>query len=90
MYFGLGRSLSAKYSFILAIPVIFFAGIYSVVLKIEYLSYETLNVFLVGFFAAFLSALFAIHVLLRYLRSHSLIVFAYYRIVVGILIITLG
>jgi undecaprenyl-diphosphatase len=90
MYFGLGRSLAAKYSFILAIPVIFFAGIYSVVLKIEYLSYETLNVFLVGFFAAFLSAFFAIHILLRYLRNHSLIAFAYYRIVVGIFIIILG
>ena len=90
MYFGLGRSLAAKYSFILAIPVIFFAGFYSVVLKIEHLSYETLNVFLVGFFAAFLSAFFAIHILLRYLRNHSLIAFAYYRVVVGILIIILG
>ncbi len=90
MYFGLNRSTAANFSFLLAVPVILSATIYSIYLKFEEINVENMQVFLIGFFASFLSAFFVIKFLISYLKSHSLIVFAVYRIFAGILIIFFG
>ncbi|MDA9689072.1 undecaprenyl-diphosphate phosphatase [Betaproteobacteria bacterium] len=90
MYFGLNRSTAANFSFLLAVPVILTATIYSLYLKFEEVNLENIQVFVVGFFTSFLSAFLVIKFLISYLKSHSLIVFAVYRILAGILIIFLA
>ena len=90
MYFGLDRSTATNFSFLLAVPVILSATIYSLYLKFEEINIENIQIFVVGFFASYTSALLVIKFLISYLKSHSLIVFAVYRILAGILIIFFG
>jgi len=74
---GLRREDSARFAFLLSVPVILGA----VVLegrKIIGTGVE-INEFLVGFIASFLSGVVAIKFLLRYLKKHPLNIFAYYR-----------
>ena len=90
MYFGLNRSTATNFSFLLAVPVILSATIYSLYLKFEEINIENIRVFVIGFFASFASAFLVIKFLISYLKSHSLMVFAVYRILAGILIIFFG
>ena len=90
MYFGLNRSTATNFSFLLAVPVILSATIYSLYLKFEEINIENIKIFVIGFFASFASAYLVIKFLISYLKSHSLIVFAVYRILAGILIIFFG
>ena len=90
MYFGLNRSTATNFSFLLAVPVILSATIYSLYLKFEEINIENIQIFIIGFFASFVSAFLVIKFLISYLKSHSLIVFAVYRILAGILIIFFG
>ena len=90
MYFGLDRSTATNFSFLLAVPVILSATIYSLYLKFEEINIENIKIFVIGFFASFLSAFLVIKFLISYLKNHSLFVFAVYRILAGILIIFFG
>jgi len=90
IFSGLDRVSATRFSFLLAIPITFGA-----VLKVTSDSSFTTQVsnekavFLVGIVAAFASGLFAIKFLISYLSKHSLAVFAYYRIALGIITIIL-
>jgi undecaprenyl-diphosphatase len=87
LFMGLDRVTATRFSFLLGIPIIFGA-----LLKVlsdggtEAFSAQ-LGVFIVGILAAFLSGLFAIKFMLRYLAHHSLAVFAFYRIALGLLVL---
>jgi undecaprenyl-diphosphatase len=54
------------------------------------LSASDLGPFAVGFLAAFASAFIAVRALLRYIERHDFTVFAWYRILFGVLILALG
>ncbi len=85
MALGLRREPAARFSFLLATPIIWGAGIFQVLdlaqagdLAAQYPS------LLMGFVAAFLSGLAAIHFLLRYLRRRPLYPFALYCLLLGV------
>jgi len=90
MYFGLNRSTATNFSFLLAVPVILSATIYSLYLKFEEINIENIKIFIIGFISSFLSAFLVIRLLISYLKNHSLLVFAVYRILAGIVIIFFG
>ena len=87
MYFGLSRHLATKFSFFLAVPVIFSAGVYSLFLSWESLTIDELPVFFSGFLSSFVSALIVIKWLINYVQKKNLKIFAWYRIIVGTIII---
>ena len=87
MYIGLSRQMATQFSFFLAVPVIFSAGIYSLFLSWESLVIDDLPVFTVGFISSFVSALIVIKWLINYVQKRNLKIFAWYRIVVGVIII---
>ncbi len=87
MYFGLSRHIATKFSFFLAIPVIVSAGIYSLFLSRSLISINEIPIFTLGFMSSFLSALFVIRWLISFVQKKSLKIFAWYRIIVGILIL---
>ena len=64
MYFGLNRSTATNFSFLLAVPVILSATIYSLYLKFEEINIENIQVFVIGFFASFASAFLVIKFLI--------------------------
>ena len=89
MYFGLSRHMATQFSFLLAVPVILSAGMYSLFLSWETLVLDDLPVFISGFLSSFVSAFIVISWLISYVKKKDLRIFAWYRIIVGIIILIL-
>ncbi|MDP1558820.1 MAG: undecaprenyl-diphosphate phosphatase [Nitrosomonas sp.] len=87
LLFGLSRKAATEFSFFLAIPIMFAATFYDVYKHRDILYFEDLGMFAVGFIAAFVSALLAVRGLLRFISNHDFTVFAWYRIIFGIIIL---
>jgi undecaprenyl-diphosphatase len=87
MAFGLSRQAATEFSFFLAIPTLFGATIYSLYKERALLSVADLPMFGVGALAAFISAFFCVRWLLRYISTHDFMIFVWYRIVFGMLIL---
>jgi len=87
MLFGLSRKAATEFSFFLAIPTLFAATIYSVYKERALLSAADLPWFGIGAIAAFASAFLCVRWLLRYISSHDFTLFAWYRIVFGLVVI---
>lgn len=87
LLFGLSRKAATEFSFFLAIPTLIVAGLYDLYKHRDLLNADDLSLFGVGLIAAFFSALLAVRGLLRYISHHDFTVFAWYRIVFGIIVI---
>lgn len=90
MMFGLSRKAATEFSFFLAIPTLFAATIYSLYKDRALLSAADLPLFSLGTVAAFISAFFCVRWLLRYIATHDFTLFAWYRIVFGLIILATG
>jgi undecaprenyl-diphosphatase len=87
MLFGLSRKAATEFSFFLAIPTLLAATAYSVLKERALLSAADLPLFGIGGIAAFVSAFLCVRWLLRYISSHDFTVFAWYRIVFGLVVL---
>ncbi len=87
LLFGLSRKAATEFSFFLAIPTLMVATAYQLYKERALLSLEDLDMWLVGFFSAFLSAFLCVRWLLRYIAHHDFIVFAWYRVIFGLIVI---
>ena len=87
MMFGLSRKAATEFSFFLAIPTLFAATIYSLYKERALLSAADAPLFTIGTVAAFVSAFLCVRWLLRYISSHDFTVFAWYRILFGLVIL---
>ncbi len=88
LFFGLSRKAATEFSFFLAIPTLIVASIYDLYKHRDLLDLATdTPYFAAGLVAAFLSALLAIKALLRYISHHDFIIFAWYRIIFGLIVI---
>ena len=88
MMLGVSRKAATEFSFFLGIPVIVGAGLLD--LFKNYHIYQTTQdwtVFFVGLIVSFVSALILIRVLVAYVSKRDFMVFAWYRIVSGLLIL---
>ncbi len=87
LFLGLSRKAATEFSFFLAIPTLFAATLYEIV-KYRHLFYaEDWGMFAVGGITSFISAFIAVRALLRYISKHDFIVFAWYRIVFGLVVL---
>ncbi len=87
LFFGLSRKAATEFSFFLAIPTLFGATVYEVVKYRHLFMAEDLGLFLVGSITSFISAFLCVRWLLRYISRHDFTVFAWYRIVFGLLVL---
>lgn len=87
LWLGLSRVAAAQFSFFLAMPTLLAAGVYELYKNRHILSAADLPLFAVGSIASFVSALLCVRLLLRYITTHDFKVFAYYRIVFGLVIL---
>ncbi len=98
----LTRNFAAEFSFFLAVPTMFAASAYSLFLKdwkasgIDKKGYELITessqniiAFAVGNVVAFIVALLAIKFFINYLKKYGFRVFGIYRIITGIILLTL-
>jgi undecaprenyl-diphosphatase len=87
MLFGLSRKAATEFSFFLAVPTLMAAGAYDLVRNRHLFDASDLGPFAVGFVASFVSAFFCVRWLIRYIASHDFTVFAWYRIVFGVVVL---
>ncbi len=87
MFLGASRSTAAEYSFFLAVPTMAAASAYSLLKNPISLTGNDAVILAIGFVTAFISALVVIRLLLQYIRNKTFVPFAYYRIIVGIVIL---
>jgi undecaprenyl-diphosphatase len=81
---NLSRATILEFSFLLAVPTMLAATAYDVLKNPVTLTGDSLGVFLVGFAVAFVVALVVIKAALGYVRKHTFIPFALYRIAVAL------
>jgi len=87
LWFGLDRKTAAEFSFFLAIPTMFAATAYDLYKNWGLLHANDLPVFAIGFVASFFSAMWAVRGFIRFVSQHSFVVFAWYRIAFGLLVL---
>ena len=87
---GIKREAAAKFTFFLAIPVMFGASLLKIVkFKGEVQSNE-LVLLGIGMITAFVVSLFVIKALMSFIKKHGFTCFGWYRIVLGVLVLILG
>ena len=87
LFCGLSRKAATEFSFFLAIPIMFAATFYDVFKHQELLKFSDLGIFSIGFITSFISALIAVRGLLRFISNHNFMIFAWYRIIFGLIIL---
>ena len=87
MMFGFSRKCATEFSFFLGIPTLMGAGAYSVWKQRDLLQWSDLPMFAIGTVFAFFSAWLCIRWLIRYVSTHDFTVFAWYRIIFGLVVL---
>ena len=87
LLFGLSRRAATEFSFFLAVPTLVAAGAYDAWKNRALLDVHDIGLFGVGMLSAFVSAFLCVRWLLRFIVSHDFTIFAWYRIVFGIIVL---
>ena len=87
MFSGISRTTAAEFSFLIAVPMMCAATAYDCIKSWSGLDISMLPIFIVGFIISFIVSIVAIKFMLAILNKYSLLPFAYYRVVLGILVI---
>ena len=87
LIFGMSRKTAAEFSFFLAIPTMFAATAYDLYKNWTLLHLSDLPVFAVGFITSFIAAMWAVKTFMRFISNHTFVVFAWYRIVFGLIVL---
>jgi undecaprenyl-diphosphatase len=84
MAVGIERETAAQYSFLAAVPLMFAATLFDLYKTLPILQGSDVPMFGVGFAVSFIAAWMAIKYFLRFLSSHTLNLFGWYRIIVAL------
>jgi len=84
---GLNRKTAAEFSFFLAIPTIAAASFYDLYKNYSALTFENLELILIGLLASFFSALLVIKWFIGFVSKNNFTIFGIYRVVIGVVII---
>lgn len=87
MLSGLSRKAATEFSFFLAMPTMLGAATYDLIRNADILTSDNLLNISVGFVAAFVAALLVVKALVKFVEKHSLRAFAWYRIILGLIIL---
>ena len=90
MISGLDRRVATEFSFWLAIPTLVLATLFDLATSLDLLQSGDLLILLVGAIVSFFVALVVIRALLRYVQTNTFEPFAYYRIVLGLIVLAVA
>ena len=88
LFMGLTREGAARFSFLLAAPIIFGAALVKVPFLISNPSVININ-FIIGILISFIVGILSIGFLLRYIQTRNFLPFAWYRFILGSLVIVI-
>ncbi len=83
------RKAATEFSFFLAIPTMLGATAYDIYKKYDVMSFDNATVIAIGFFSAFFAAMLVVKALIKFISTHGFTPFAYYRILVGVVMLGL-
>lgn len=86
----LDRKTATEFSFFLAIPTIFAATVYDLYKNYNLIDKSGIALLAIGFLTSFICALVVIKWFIKFVSTHSFKVFAYYRIIIGIIILLIS
>ena len=89
LFAGLTREAAARFSFLLSVPAVLLSGLYELYEIRHDLTATAAPALLVSTVVSFVVGYASIALLLRYLRTHTTMVFIVYRIVLGIAVVAL-
>ncbi len=87
---GIKREAAAKFTFFLAIPVMFGASLLKIIKYDGGVTAHEVGLLLVGMITAFFVSLLIIKQLMAFIKKHTFSCFGWYRIGLGILVLILG
>lgn len=87
---GISREVAAKFTFFLAIPVMFGASLLKIIKFEGEVSGSDIAMLIIGMVVAFVVSWFVIKKFMSYIRKHNFNVFGWYRIIAGVLFLVLG
>lgn len=87
MLFGLSRKAATEFSFFLGVPTLLAATVYSLYKERHLLDGADIGMWVVGVVTAFISAFVCVRWLIRYVATHDLKPFAWYRIAFGAVVL---
>jgi len=85
----LSRTHAAEFSFFLAVPTMAAASAYKLIKDHKHFNSENLDILLVGNLVAFVVAMIAIKTFITFLQKHGFRLFGWYRIILGLVLLTL-
>lgn len=85
----LSRKNAAEFSFFLAVPTMAAASAYKLLKDYKHFNSENIDILIIGNIVAFIVAMIAIKTFITFLQKHGFKIFGWYRIVVGLILITL-
>lgn len=86
---GVERRAATEFSFFLAIPTMAGATAYDIYKNYSSLSPDNALLIAVGFVSAFIAALLIVRTVIAFISTHGFIPFAYYRIILGTIMLSL-
>ncbi len=89
LFRGIDRPTAARYSFLLSIPAVGAAGFLELFKERHHLAQLGWTSIVVSIIVAFVSGYASIWFLIRYLKTHTTLIFIYYRLALGALMIAL-
>lgn len=89
MLLGVDRKVATEFSFFLAIPTMLGATIYDIYKNYADLSFDNFGLIAVGFVSAFIAAMLVVNSLIKFISNHGFVAFAWYRIFIGTLMLTI-
>jgi undecaprenyl-diphosphatase len=91
LFLGLDRPTAARFSFLLSVPAVVLSGLFELgsILSGEEGEHVSTGNLVVATLLAFVTGYAAIAWLLRFLSTHSTIVFVVYRVALGVLVLVL-
>ena len=89
LFVGLKRESAARFSFLLSIPAVFASGALQLYEAMEFVDQSMAFNIIVATIVSGISGYLAIDFLLKFLKKNSTFLFVYYRIALGIFILTL-
>ncbi len=87
---GIKREAAAKFTFFLAIPVMFGASLLKILKYDGEVKTSEIGLLVVGMVTAFFVSLLIIKKLMAFIKKHSFTCFGWYRIILGVLVLILG
>lgn len=86
---GMDRRTATEYSFFLALPTMIVATVYKLLKSLTLFTHSDMSALVVGSVVSFLVAWAVIAAFLTFVKRHTLRGFAYYRIVLGIIVLVI-